>query len=79
MTIYKCHFDGPRALGHFDGPRALEQLAFVKGHRMGVEELDLEERICNGSSFFLGHLIAISMKNNEEHVKNVGNEDQLHC
>lgn len=43
MTIYKCHFDGPRALGHFDGPRALEQLAFVKGHRMGVEELDLEE------------------------------------
>jgi hypothetical protein len=54
MTIYKCHFDGPRALGHFDGPRALEQLAFVKGHRMGVEELDLEERICNGSSFFFG-------------------------
>jgi len=45
MTIYKCHFDGPRAL---------EQLAFVKGHRMGVEELDLEERICNGSSFFFG-------------------------
>lgn len=70
MTIYKCHFDGPRAL---------EQLAFVKGHRMGVEELDLEERICNGRSFFFwGHLIAISMKNHEEHVKNVGNEDQLH-
>ena len=65
MTIYKCHFDGQ--------PRALDQFPFHgKGHRMGFEELDFEEGIwCRVLGFpevvlLLGHLIGISMRNNDE-------------